>query len=153
MKDEGRQGLRRVLFVASSFILHPHPELKAMSRIGKKPITIPKGVTITIQERELEVKGPKGVLKTPIPQGIAFKARRGSIAGRARNLTNRLRCTVWRGPWPIARFVGVTEGFSKQMDVVGVGYKADVQARKNCVLARLLAPHRVFPARRHRGQG
>ena len=41
-----------------------------MSRIGKKPITIPKGVTVTIKERELEVKGPKGVQKTPIPQGI-----------------------------------------------------------------------------------
>ena len=44
-----------------------------MSRIGKKPITIPKGVTVAIHDRELEVKGAKGVLKTPIPNGIAFK--------------------------------------------------------------------------------
>jgi len=100
-----------------------------MSRIGKKPITIPKGVTVAIRERELEVKGPKGALKTPIPQGISFKvdgdqlqAERGSDElaaqhGLARALAN-------------SAIVGVTEGFSKQMDVVGVGYKADVQGKK-----------------------
>jgi large subunit ribosomal protein L6 len=100
-----------------------------MSRIGKKPITIPKGVTVAIGERELEVKGPKGALKTPIPQGITFKvdgdqlqAERGSdqlaaLHGLARALAN-------------SAILGVTEGFTKQMDVVGVGYKADVQGKK-----------------------
>jgi large subunit ribosomal protein L6 len=44
-----------------------------MSRIGKKPITVPKGVTVTIHDRELEFKGAKGVLKTPVPEGISFK--------------------------------------------------------------------------------
>src|SRR5437588_343925 len=52
-----------------------------MSRIGKKPITIPKGVTVAIRERELEVKGPKGALKTPIPQGIEAKAERLTTKG------------------------------------------------------------------------
>src|SRR2546423_1876669 len=100
-----------------------------MSRIGKKPITIPQGVTINIQGRELEVKGTKGVLKTPIPEGIVFKlegeelmAERASndlaaLHGLARALANNA-------------IQGVTQGFSKQMDVVGVGYKADVQGRK-----------------------
>jgi large subunit ribosomal protein L6 len=100
-----------------------------MSRIGKKAITIPKGVTVTIHERELEVKGPKGSLKTPIPEGVSFKlsadqlqAERASdelaaLHGLARALANNA-------------IVGVTEGFSRQMDVVGVGYKADVQAKK-----------------------
>src|SRR5882724_7200567 len=100
-----------------------------MSRIGKKPITIPKGVTLTIKERELEVKGPKGVLKTPIPQGVEFKIdgdqlqaeresdEQSALHGLARALAN-------------SAIVGVTEGFTKQMDVVGVGYKADVQAKK-----------------------
>jgi large subunit ribosomal protein L6 len=100
-----------------------------MSRIGKKVIAIPKGVTVTIQERELEVKGPKGTLHTPIPDGISFKldgdqlqAERTSDElaashGLARALANNA-------------IVGVTEGFSKQMDVVGVGYKADVQGRR-----------------------
>lgn len=100
-----------------------------MSRIGKKPISIPKGVTVAISDRELEVKGAKGVLKTPIPDGITFKqendalvATRGSgdqaaLHGLARALANNA-------------IKGVTDGFSTQMDVVGVGYKADVQGRK-----------------------
>ena len=100
-----------------------------MSRIGRKAITIPKGVTVTINERELEVKGPKGSLRTPIPEGVTFKldadqlqAERGTdeqaaLHGLARALANNA-------------IVGVTQGFSKQMDVVGVGYKADVQAKK-----------------------
>ena len=100
-----------------------------MSRIGKKVITVPKGVTITIHDRELEVKGAKGVLKTPIPEGISFKidgdqlqAERTSDQlaaqhGLARALANNA-------------IVGVTEGFSKQMDVVGVGFKADAQAKR-----------------------
>jgi large subunit ribosomal protein L6 len=100
-----------------------------MSRIGRKPITIPKGVTVAIQSGELEVKGAKGVLKTPIPDGVTFKieeeqliAERASdqqtaLHGLARALANNA-------------IQGVTEGFTKQMDVVGVGYKADVQGRK-----------------------
>ena len=44
-----------------------------MSRIGKKAITVPKGVTVTIHDGELEVKGPKGTLRTPIPEGITFR--------------------------------------------------------------------------------
>ena len=88
-----------------------------MSRIGKKVIAVPKGVTVTVHERELEVKGPKGTLKTPIPSGISFKVEGEELHGLARALANNA-------------IVGVTEGFSKQMDVVGVGYKADVQGKK-----------------------
>ena len=100
-----------------------------MSRIGKKVITVPKNVTVTVRERELEVKGPKGTLKTPVPEGVSFKlegdqlqAERGNddlaaMHGLARALANNA-------------IVGVTEGFSRQMDVVGVGYKADVQAKR-----------------------
>ena len=100
-----------------------------MSRIGKKAITIPKGVTVTIHDRELEVKGAKGVLRTPIPEGISFKIEGDQLQaertsddlaaqhGLARALANNA-------------VVGVTEGFSKQLDVVGVGFKADAQAKK-----------------------
>ena len=100
-----------------------------MSRIGKKVITLPKGVTVSVRESELEIKGPKGTLKTPIPTGISFKvegdelrAERASdeqaaLHGLARALANNA-------------IVGVTEGFTKQMDVVGVGYKADVQGKR-----------------------
>jgi large subunit ribosomal protein L6 len=100
-----------------------------MSRIGKKPIAIPKGVTVAIRTSELEVKGAKGALKTPIPEGITFKLEgedlvaertsndQAALHGLARALANNA-------------IQGVTEGFSRQMDVVGVGYKADVQGRK-----------------------
>jgi large subunit ribosomal protein L6 len=100
-----------------------------MSRIGKKVIAVPKGVTIALGERELEVKGPKGTLRTPVPDGISFSLEDGQLQavrasddlaaqhGLARALANNA-------------IVGVTEGFSRQMDVVGVGYKADVQGRR-----------------------
>jgi large subunit ribosomal protein L6 len=100
-----------------------------MSRVGKKPITIPSGVTVTIGDAEMEVKGPKGTLKTPIPAGVSFKQADGSLVaervgdeqaafhGLARALANNA-------------VVGVTEGFSKDLDIVGVGYKADVQGKK-----------------------
>ena len=100
-----------------------------MSRIGKKVITVPQGVTVTIGEGELEVKGPKGTLRTPIPEGITFRQEGDQLQaertsddlaashGLARALANNA-------------IVGVTEGFSRQMDVVGVGYKADVQGKK-----------------------
>src|SRR6266849_956366 len=100
-----------------------------MSRIGRKAITIPKGVTVTIHDRELEVKGAKGVLKTPVPEGISFALEgeqlvahrtsneQAALHGLARALDNNA-------------IVGVTEGFSKQMNIVRVDYTADVQGRK-----------------------
>jgi large subunit ribosomal protein L6 len=100
-----------------------------MSRVGKKPITLPTGVTVTINDKELEVKGPKGTLKTPVPQGVNFRMEENTLVaeranddlsalhGLARALANNA-------------IVGVTEGFKRDMDVVGVGYKADVQGKK-----------------------
>ncbi len=100
-----------------------------MSRVGKKPIVIPSGVTVTINSSEMEIKGPKGKLSTPIPNGVSFKQEDGNLVaerssedlaafhGLARALANNA-------------VVGVTEGFSREMDIVGVGYKADVQGRK-----------------------
>ncbi|MBC7898802.1 MAG: 50S ribosomal protein L6 [Saprospiraceae bacterium] len=100
-----------------------------MSRVGKKPITIPSGVTVTISDSQLEVKGPKGTLNTPVPNGVKFVQEDGTLTaeranddiaafhGLARALANNA-------------VVGVTEGFKREMDVVGVGYKADVQGNK-----------------------
>lgn len=100
-----------------------------MSRVGKKPISIPSGVTVTINTSDMEVKGPKGTLRTPIPQGVSFKQEEGTLTaeragddqaafhGLARALANNA-------------IVGVTEGFSKDLDIVGVGYKAEVQGKK-----------------------
>ena len=100
-----------------------------MSRVGKKPITFPAGVTVTINDTILEVKGPKGTLTTPVPAGVSFKLEEGTLTaerasddqaafhGLARALANNA-------------IVGVTDGFTREMDIVGVGYKADVQGSK-----------------------
>jgi len=100
-----------------------------MSRIGKKAITLPKGVTVTIRERELEVKGTKGVLKTPVPDGITFKQDGDQLVAERANDQLAAQHGLARALANNA-IVGVTEGFTRQMDVVGVGYKADVQGRK-----------------------
>jgi large subunit ribosomal protein L6 len=114
-----------------SFTVHnsPFTTKKIMSRVGKKPITIPSGVTVTISDSQLEVKGPKGTLNTPVPAGVTFKQEEGNLVaerasndqaafhGLARALANNA-------------VVGVTEGFSRDMDIVGVGYKAEVQGKK-----------------------
>ena len=116
-----------------------------MSRIGKKPITLPKGVTVTINERELEVKGPKGTLKTPIPEGISFKLD-GEELRAERTSDDQAAFTVWRERLANNAIVGVTEGFSTQMDVVGVGYKADVQSKKIVFSLGLFASDRISVA-------
>lgn len=100
-----------------------------MSRVGKKPITIPSGVTVEIKEGQLEVKGPKGKLTTPIPQGITFKQEEGSLVAERQSEDQRAFHGLARALANNA-VVGVTEGFKKELDLVGVGYKADVQGRK-----------------------
>ncbi len=123
-----------------------------MSRVGKKPITIPAGVTVRSATRQLEVKGPKGTLNTPVPNGVKFKQEEGSLVaeragddlaafhGLARALANNA-------------VVGVTEGFKNELDLVGVGYKADVQGKKIVFALGIFAPDRVPAARRHRSKG
>jgi len=100
-----------------------------MSRIGKKVITVPSGVTVTIRERELEIKGAKGTLKTPVPEGIVFKQEGDQLQAERANDDLAAQHGLARALANNA-IVGVTEGFTRQMDVVGVGYKADVQSKK-----------------------
>jgi large subunit ribosomal protein L6 len=100
-----------------------------MSRVGKKPITIPSGVTVTIGDSALEVKGPKGTLSTPVPSGVEFKLDEGNLVAERKDDSFKAFHGLARALANSA-VVGVTEGFEKKMDVVGVGYKADVQGNK-----------------------
>lgn len=100
-----------------------------MSRVGRKPITIPSGVTVTIQDSELEVKGPKGTLRTPIPTGVSFRLEDNSLIAERDSDDNAAFHGLGRALANNA-IVGVTEGFKKEMDLVGVGYKADVQGNR-----------------------
>jgi large subunit ribosomal protein L6 len=100
-----------------------------MSRVGKKAIPIPSGVTVKINESDIEVKGPKGVLNTPIPSGISFRQEEGLLVAERENDDKAAFHGLARALANNA-VVGVTEGFKKEMDIVGVGYKADVQGKK-----------------------
>ncbi len=90
---------------------------------------IPSGVTVSVTETELEVKGPKGTLKSPIPSGVSFKQEDGSLIAERGNDDDRAFHGLARALANNA-IVGVTQGFTKEMDLVGVGYKADVQGTK-----------------------
>lgn len=98
-----------------------------MSRIGKKPITLPKGVEIKVGE-SLEVKGPKGTLSVPIPQGISVKSENGVVDilresdkhAALHGLTRALAANA---------VTGVSTGFVRELDIVGIGYRAEVKGR------------------------
>jgi large subunit ribosomal protein L6 len=97
-----------------------------MSRVGKKPVVIPSGVTITVgADNTVTVKGPKGELKQPIDRDIKIDITEGQLTvGRP---TDQIRHRALHGLYRalIANMVkGVTDGFVKKMELVGVGYKA-----------------------------
>lgn len=97
-----------------------------MSRVGKKPVTIPAGVTITVSgDNTVTVKGPKGELKQTLDRDIQVEIAEGTLTvGRP---TDQIRHRALHGLYRalIANMVkGVTEGFVKKMELVGVGYKA-----------------------------
>lgn len=101
-----------------------------MSRIGKKPVTIPSGVTATIEGRELSVKGPKGTLTMPLADEVSYAVEDGAIAVQPANDTKRAR-SFWGMQRTLVQnlVTGVTEGFSKTLQITGVGYRANLQGK------------------------
>lgn len=101
-----------------------------MSRIGKKPVPVPAGVTAAISEGVLSVKGPKGTLTLTLVDDIAYKVEEGSISVLPANDTKRARAF-----WGMQRTLvdnlvtGVTAGYTKILDITGVGYRANVQGK------------------------
>ncbi len=101
-----------------------------MSRVGKQPIVIPDGVSVNVANGEIQVKGPKGNLSCVVPQGIGAKVEDGKLVfdrpkdtkdlralqGLARSLANNM-------------VVGVSTGFTKLLEIEGVGYRADVKGK------------------------
>src|SRR5215510_13456994 len=114
-----------------------------MSRIGRKPISIPKGVKLKIEDGAVEVAGPKGTLAVPLPEGIKCRVDGDElIAEREADdhaaLHGLARALVQNA------VTGVTEGFVRRLDIVGVGYKAEVQ--KGRVMFNLGYSHPIeFP--------
>jgi large subunit ribosomal protein L6 len=98
-----------------------------MSRIGKKPIPLPGGVKVQIGE-QLQVTGPKGTLKVPIPAGIKIEQKDGKLElqrasdnhAALHGLTRALAANAVQG---------VSAGFTRELDIVGIGYRADVKGK------------------------
>ena len=104
-----------------------------MSRIGKKPIPVPQGVTVTVQDAAVAVKGPKGAMTQALPPGVHVTFDKdtkeltavipgdqpglGKFHGLARSLVANA-------------VLGVTDGYKRELDIVGVGYRAEVKGRE-----------------------
>jgi large subunit ribosomal protein L6 len=96
-----------------------------MSRIGKKPVSIPKGVTITVKDAVVTVKGPKGELSQPIDRDIEIEITETELI--VKRPTEQIRHRAMHGLYRslISNLVkGVTEGYKKELELVGVGFKA-----------------------------
>ena len=99
-----------------------------MSRIGKKPVAIPGGVTASVDGQVVAVKGPKGELKHVLVDDVIAKLDRGSIEVAPREDTQNARAMWGMSRTLLANLVtGVTEGFTKKLEITGVGYRAAVQ--------------------------
>jgi large subunit ribosomal protein L6 len=102
-----------------------------MSRIGKKPIEIPKGVTVKVVDGAVEVQGPKGKLRQPFPSGINFELSDGHLLARTASENPELGKFHGLARSLVANAVaGVTNGFKKELDIVGVGYRAEVKGKQ-----------------------
>ncbi|MFY9557172.1 MAG: 50S ribosomal protein L6 [Blastocatellia bacterium] len=114
-----------------------------MSRIGRKPIAIPKGVKLKIENGTVEVAGPKGTLAVPLPQGISFRVDGDQLLAERQSDDHAAVHGLARALVQNA-VTGVTEGFTRQLDIVGVGYKAERQ--KDRVIFNLGYSHPIeFP--------
>lgn len=102
-----------------------------MSRIGKKPVAIPGGVTATIENGTLNVKGPKGTLSMGLSDLIDYKVEGDEIAVKPANDSKQARAYWGMQRTLVSNLVeGVTEGFSKTLEITGVGYRASAQGKK-----------------------
>jgi large subunit ribosomal protein L6 len=104
-----------------------------MSRIGSKVIQVPSGVKVEIKDGIVDVQGPKGKMSIPVPRGIRFERKDGTLVAQRDSEEHRALHGLARAL--VANAVtGVTTGFKKELDIVGVGYRAEIKGR-NLVIA------------------
>jgi large subunit ribosomal protein L6 len=97
-----------------------------MSRIGKKPVPIPKGVTVTLDGSKITVKGPKGELTRSLPGAMLVSMKDNEVVVERPSEENEHKALHGLTRTLVANMVeGVTTGFSKQLEIIGVGYKAE----------------------------
>jgi large subunit ribosomal protein L6 len=101
-----------------------------MSRIGKKAVPLPQGVTATVKDREVKVKGPKGELSLRVVDGIDIAVDKSGVTLTPKEMTDEMRAK-----WGLSRTLvnnlveGVSKGFAQQLEIAGVGFRAAVQGK------------------------
>jgi len=99
-----------------------------MSRIGNKPIPVPSGVKVALSAEKIDVQGPKGKLSVVIPRGVSFEQKDGVL--NVKRASDEHRAVHGLARALVANAVhGVTQGFKKEMDIVGVGYRAELKGK------------------------
>ena len=112
-----------------------------MSRVGQKPIPIPKGVEVKLNGKILSVKGPKGTLNRDIPDAFEIRLEPGQVAIKPKTEDPGLSALHGLNRRLIANMVeGVTQGFMKELEIQGVGFKGAVQGRKAVFMLGYSAP-------------
>ena len=102
-----------------------------MSRIGKKPIPLPNGVSVKMVSGRVEVQGPKGKVSQYIPPGITFAQDDGTLVAKTERDEPALGKFHGLARSLVANAVtGVTDGFKKELDIVGIGYRAEVKGKQ-----------------------
>ena len=116
-----------------------------MSRVGKRPVTIPSGVTATVEGQTVKMKGPKGQLQFIAHDDVEVKFENGQVKVAPRFKTNRAQAMYGTARAQVANLVeGVTKGFEKKLEITGVGYRAAMQG-KNLQLALGYSHDVVYP--------
>src|SRR3974390_872940 len=116
-----------------------------MSRIGKRAVAVPSGVTANVEGQSVKVKGPKGALEVVLPDEITAKMDKGAIKIDPRSETKRAR-SMWGTSRTLVNnlMTGVTKGFESKLEINGVGYRAAVQG-KNLQLQLGYSHHVIYP--------
>jgi large subunit ribosomal protein L6 len=116
-----------------------------MSRIGKKPVPVPSGITANVEGQTVKIKGPKGALQVVLHDDVSVKLDGGQIQVDPRFETKRARSQWGTSRTLIANLIaGVTKGFEQKLEINGVGYRASVQG-KNLQIALGYSHDIVYP--------
>jgi large subunit ribosomal protein L6 len=116
-----------------------------MSRIGKKPVAIPTGVTANVEGQTVKMKGPKGALALVLPDDVTVKMDKGAIKVDPKSESQRARAMWGTSRTLVSNLVtGVTKGFEDKLEITGVGYRASVQG-KNLQIALGYSHDVIYP--------
>jgi large subunit ribosomal protein L6 len=101
-----------------------------MSRIGKKAVAVPAGVTASVEGQTVSIKGPKGALQLVLPDDVTAKVENGGVKVDPRNDSKRARSMWGTSRTLVSNLVaGVTKGFEQKLEITGVGYRATLQGK------------------------